>query len=71
MANPQSDKPAWQTVVAQKIKLRDDAVRPYLEQQPGPNDEAIRQIANIESLAEKIAKAEFSVHDVVSAYVRR
>jgi len=65
------EEPAWLVIVQRKRKIRHAALQPYLHQTAGIHDDAIIAINGIEELAERIAIAEFTAQDVVSAYVRK
>ncbi|TKA74273.1 hypothetical protein B0A55_06204, partial [Friedmanniomyces simplex] len=66
-----NEEPAWQTTKSKKGVLQAKALRPFLTQAASAADDAITAVADVEELATRIARREFTVHDVVSAYVRK
>lgn len=64
------EQPAWQKTKSKKSALQADAIQPFLDQPPNALHDAITAISDVEELAARIAKREFTVHDVVSAYIQ-
>lgn len=65
------EQPAWQKTKAKKAALQAKAIQPFLDQPPNAVYNTITAIADVEELATRIAKREFTAHDVVSAYIRK
>ena len=65
------DEPAWLQTVNKKRKARDHAIAPFLTQSAAKTDDIITSIADVEELAARVAKREFSTYNVVSAYIRK
>ncbi|KAK0265130.1 hypothetical protein LTS16_016220 [Friedmanniomyces endolithicus] len=64
------EQPAWQKTKSKKAALQAKAIQPFLDQPPNAVYNTITAIADVEELATRIAKREFTAHDVVSAYIR-
>ncbi|KAK0298832.1 hypothetical protein LTS00_002594 [Friedmanniomyces endolithicus] len=63
-------EPSWQKTKSKKAALQAEAIRPFLDQQPNAVHDAITAILDVEELASRIARQEFTAHDVVLAYIR-
>ncbi|KAK3676376.1 hypothetical protein LTR78_003652 [Recurvomyces mirabilis] len=71
MAEDTDARPSWSIKVEQKRKARDDALKPFLNQQAGDKDDAITKIVDVVELASKVAQGEFTTTEVVEAYIRK
>jgi len=71
MVGQKDDRPGWSIKIEQKRKARDDALKPFSNQQAGKDDDAITVIADVVELANKVAQGEFTTTEVVKAYIRR
>ncbi|KAK0862137.1 hypothetical protein LTS02_007384 [Friedmanniomyces endolithicus] len=66
-----TEEPRWQKTKSNKAALQAEAIRPFLDQQPNAVHDAITAILDVEELASRIARQEFTAHDVVLAYIRK
>ncbi|KAK4569935.1 hypothetical protein LTR86_002905 [Recurvomyces mirabilis] len=71
MADETDERPSWLIKVEQKRKARDDALKPFLNQQAGDKDDAITKIADVVELANKVAQGGFTTTEVVEEYIRK
>ncbi|KAK5691591.1 hypothetical protein LTR97_011585 [Elasticomyces elasticus] len=63
--------PAWQGTVTTKRKAQATAIKPFLITAQDDADDKITSIASVQDLTDRVARKDFTVHDVVSAYIRK
>ncbi|KAK3647559.1 hypothetical protein LTR56_008053 [Elasticomyces elasticus] len=62
---------AWQETVTTKRKAQATAIEPFLITARDDAHDKITSIASVQGLTDRVARKDFTVHDVVSAYIRK
>ncbi|KAK5109432.1 hypothetical protein LTR62_006991 [Meristemomyces frigidus] len=67
-SNPNED---WVEKVGRKRAAQEASLQPYLDQTPTDIDDSITSIADVATLAGRVAQGDFTTTEVVSAYIRK